>query len=153
MNAKTRVAILAGICAALAAVPAAAEAQAAKPQAVKAGDAARYKVVLQVSDGDPKKWHLALNNARNIQAELGKDNVDIEIVAYGPGIGMLKFDSEVANRLSDAVSGGMKVVACENTVTSLKLTKADMNSAVGYVRAGVVEIMQRQREGWAYIRP
>src|SRR5439155_26532529 len=48
------------------------------------------KVVIQVSDGDQAKWNLALNNARNIQADLGAANVDIEIVAYGPGIGMLK---------------------------------------------------------------
>jgi len=46
--------------------------------------------VIQVSDGDQSKWNLALNNARNIQTDLGVANVDIEIVAYGPGIGMLK---------------------------------------------------------------
>ena len=41
--------------------------------------------VIQVSDNDPAKWNLALNNAKNVQAELGKDNADVEIVAYGPG--------------------------------------------------------------------
>ena len=50
---------------------------------------------MQVSDGDAAKWNLALNNANNLQADLGAANVDIEIVAYGPGIGMLKSDSAV----------------------------------------------------------
>ncbi len=61
--------------------------------------AARSKVVLQMSDGEPAKWNLALNNAKNLQSDLGAANVDIEIVAFGPGIGMLKADSVVSNRV------------------------------------------------------
>jgi len=99
------------------------------------------------------KWNLALNNARNIQADLGAANVDIEIVAYGPGIGMLKLDSPVANRVDEANAAGVKVMACENTMKGQKLARSDMLGSVGYVNAGVVEIMQRQQQGWAYIRP
>jgi len=115
--------------------------------------AQRSKVVIQVSDGDQAKWNLALNNARNIQADLGATNVDIEIVAYGPGIGMLKLDSPVANRVDEANAAGVKVMACENTMKGQKLARSDMLGSVGYVSAGVVEIMQRQQQGWAYIRP
>ncbi|MDO9166273.1 MAG: DsrE family protein [Rhodoferax sp.] len=115
--------------------------------------APRAKVVFQVSDGDTAKWNLALNNAKNVQQELGADKVDIEIVAYGPGINMLKADAPVSNRVTEATQSGMKIVACENTMKGQKLMKADMNTAIGYVPAGVVEIMKRQGEGWAYIRP
>ncbi len=111
------------------------------------------KVVFQVSDGDAAKWNLALNNAKNVQQELGAEKVQIEIVAYGPGIGMLKDDATTNTRVSEAVKSGIQVVACENTMKGLKLTKAEMNPAVGYVPAGVVELMKRQGEGWAYIRP
>ncbi len=113
----------------------------------------RAKVVLQMSDADPGKWNLALNNAKNIQADLGAANVDVEIVAYGPGIGMLKADSVVGSRIDEALGAGVKVVACENTMRGQKLTKADMLPKVEYVPAGVTEIMQRQQQGWAYIRP
>ena len=54
----------------------------------------KQRVVFQVSDNDPAKWNLALNNARNVQQDLGKDNVQIEIVAYGPGLNMLKAESK-----------------------------------------------------------
>ena len=121
--------------------------------AAKAKKALRHRVVIQVSDGDPKKWHLALNNAKNVQTELGQDKVDIEIVAYGPGIGMLKADSEVAARVEEAVGSGMRIVACENTMTNQKLSRSDMNPFIEYVRAGVVEIMEKQRQGYAYVRP
>ena len=115
--------------------------------------AARAKVVLQMSDGDAAKWNLALNNAKNLQTDLGAANVDIEVVAYGPGIGMLKADSVVGNRVDEALSAGVKVLACENTMRGQKLGKPDMLKGIDYVPAGVVEIMQRQQQGWAYIRP
>ncbi len=113
----------------------------------------RNRVVIQVSDGDAAKWNLALNNARNLQTDLGARNVDIEIVAYGPGIGMLKLDSPVANRIGEAKDAGVKIMACENTMNGQKLVRADMLNGIGYVGAGVVEIMQRQQDGWAYLRP
>lgn len=111
------------------------------------------RVVIQVSDADPGKWNLALNNAKNLQTDLGAKNVDIEIVAYGPGIGMLKADSVVGNRIGEALGAGVKVVACENTMRGQKLEKPDMLNGIGYVAAGVVEIMRRQQEHWSYLRP
>ena len=115
--------------------------------------AQRAKVVLQMSEADPAKWNLALNNARNIQTDLGAANVDIELVAYGPGIGMLKADSVVGNRIDEALAAGVKVLACENTMRNQKLAKDDMLPKVGYVASGVVELMQKQQQGWAYMRP
>jgi intracellular sulfur oxidation DsrE/DsrF family protein len=113
----------------------------------------KQKVVFQVSDNDPAKWNLALNNARNVQADLGKDKVEIEIVAYGPGLNMLKAESKVAARLAEALDNDVALLACENTMTNTKVTKADMYGGIGYVHAGVTHIMKREREGWAYIRP
>ena len=113
----------------------------------------KNRIVMQVSDNDPAKWNLALNNARNLQADLGAGNVEIEIVAYGPGINMLKAESVVGNRIDEALSTGVKVIACENTMRGAKLARDDMLPHVGYVGAGVVEIMQRQQQGWAYLRP
>jgi intracellular sulfur oxidation DsrE/DsrF family protein len=126
---------------------------AAAPAFAQSANATRNRVVMQVSDSDPGKWNLALNNARNLQADLGAGNVEIEIVAYGPGIGMLKSDSVVGNRIGEALGSGVKVAACENTMRGTKLTKSDMLDGIGYVGAGVVEIMQRQQQGWAYLRP
>ncbi len=113
----------------------------------------RHRIVIQVSDNDPAKWNLALNNAKNLQDDVGAANVDIEIVAYGPGIGMLKLESPTGARIAEAIKGHVKVLACENTMRGQKLTKDDMLSGISYVPAGVTEIMKRQGEGWAYLRP
>ena len=111
------------------------------------------KVVFQMSDADPGKWGLALNNMRNVQVELGEEDVDVELVAFGPGIAMLKAESVVGNRIAEALKNGVKVVACENTMKAQKLVYADMLPNIGYVPAGVVELMHKQQQGWAYIRP
>lgn len=114
----------------------------------------REKVVIQVSDKDPSKWNLSLNNARNVQAGLGgADKVDVEIVVYGPAIGMLTMDSEVGGRVQNALEAGVKIVACQNTMRGAGLTEADMLPNIGYVPAGVIEIMQKQKQGYSYIRP
>jgi len=119
----------------------------------KAVSAKGNKVVFQVSDGDPQKWYLTLGNAHNVQRALGRDKVQIEIVAYGPGIGMLRMESEAGNRVEEAIASGVKIVACENTMDGMKLHKGDMLDGIGYIRAGVVELMKREHEGYAYIRP
>ena len=114
--------------------------------------ASKDQVVFQVSSNDAKTWNLALNNAKNVQSAKGTA-AEVEIVVYGPGIGMLKADAVVANRVSEAVKNGVKVVACQNTMRGQKLTPADMNADIGYVPAGVIELMAKQQAGWSYIRP
>ena len=121
------------------------------PTVTQAAD--KSKVVLQVSENDPAKWNLVLNNAANLQKDVGKANIEVEIVAFGPGINMLKAESEVGNRIQEATEAGVAVMACQNTMNKQKLKKEDMLGVVGYVPSGVVEIMKKQQQGYAYLRP
>ncbi len=115
--------------------------------------AGKQGVVIQVSDDSTKTWNQALNVIRNIQAAYGKDKVDIELVAFGNGIGILKADSTLANRIDDTVASGTHVYACENTMRGRKLQKDDMNPKISYVPAGVIEIIEKQKAGWSVVRP
>ena len=74
-------------------------------------------------------------------------------MVFGNGAGLLKFDSPLANRIDETLADGVRVLMCENTMRGRKLTPADMHSKISYVKAGVVEIIDRQRQGWAVIRP
>lgn len=150
MRTKAHICVLLGLVCGLTMSPVA---SAASDKSDHAAATAKQKVVIQISDNDPKKWTLALNNAENVQEDIGKGNVDIEIVAYGPGLPILKLDSPVAARVADAIADGVKIVACENTMRKTNLTKDDMLPNLGYVKSGVPEIMHRQQEGYAYIRP
>ena len=119
-----------------------------------AGKDGREHVVIQVTDNDPGKWNLALNVAQNLQEAYGKDKVDIEIVAYGPGLNMLKGDSKVAARLNAAQDASVALYACENTMKKMKVTEKDLHpGSLVAPGGGVVHIFKRQSEGWDTIRP
>ena len=114
---------------------------------------AKPNILIQVSDGDTKTWNQALNVIRNLQAEYGKDKVNIELVVFGHGSGLLKFDSPLANRIDETLASGASVAMCENTMKGQKLTKDDMHPKIGYVKAGIIEIVEKSRQGWIVIRP
>jgi hypothetical protein len=113
--------------------------------------AAKQRIVIQVSTPETRIWSQALNYVENLQSLYGKDNVEIEIVALGWGIGLLKFDSPLATRVADATKRGAKLTACEVTMGRQKLTKQDMLPDIGYIPAGLGQIIKRQKEGWSYI--
>ena len=123
------------------ALPAAAQAQPAKNRAL-----------FQVTDNDPARWNLILNNMANLRDGVGSEGAEIELVAYGPGLLMLKADSPVKERLAEALKSGVKINACQQTMRGMKFVPGDMVPDIGYVPSGVVEVMRKQQQGWAYIR-
>ncbi|NWG31853.1 MAG: DsrE family protein [Rhodocyclaceae bacterium] len=110
-------------------------------------------VAVQVSDDNLATWNQALNVVKNVQAEYGKDKVEVELVVFGNGVGLLKFDSQLANRIDETLASGAKVLMCQNTMKARKLSEDDMHAGIGYVKAGVVELIEKQRQGWAVIKP
>ncbi len=112
----------------------------------------RNRALFQVTENDPARWNLILNNMNALREDVGAEGVEIELVAYGPGLLMLTADSSVKQRLADAIRKGVQVNACQNTMKGMKFTPADMAPDIGYVSSGVVEVMRKQQQGWAYIR-
>jgi len=111
----------------------------------------RNRIVFQVNEDGSRNWNAVLANVNNVREELGQ--VDIAVVAIGSGLGMLKADSLSANGVLDAMAAGVRFVACGNTMKAQHLTRDDMIDGIDYARAGYVEVMRLQQQGWAYIRP
>lgn len=119
-------------------------------------DGAKHKLVIQVSTDDPRTQTIAMNNAVNLQKLYGVDNVDIEIVGYGPGLSMLTAKSDNAGRVKSLAVQDIKFSACMNTMNKVKKKKGKMPKlaeGVGTVQAGVARIMELQEKGYSYIRP
>ena len=106
-----------------------------------------------MSDDSPKTWNQVFNVIENLQQAFGKENVDVKLVALGYGIGILTLDSTNGGRVQDALKNGAQIAACEVTMRRRKLTRDDMLPNIAYVPAGVVEIVQLQKQGWTVIRP
>jgi intracellular sulfur oxidation DsrE/DsrF family protein len=121
------------------------------PRAQAAARAQR--LLIQISDYDPRVWGLAIANARNVRHDLGADNVQIELVVYGPAIHMLEAESDWRDRVTEVLDESIRVIACENTMATVGLKRDDMLGGVDFVKTGLAHIMQRELEGWAYARP
>ncbi len=111
-----------------------------------------YRVIFQVSDPDPKTHETALRNIRNTAADLG-DDASVAVVAHGPGIGLLTGATGFDDQVGEIVKSGVEVLACRNTLNRLSISVEELLPGVEVVSAGIGEIVRRQHEGWAYVRP
>jgi len=117
---------------------------------------AEEKIVLQISDPDPFKQTLVLNVASNIISHYGQDKVDVEIVAFGPGLRLLFKDNVNTDRISGLTSSGVKFAACQNTITAMTKVLGhapELNSNAVLVSAGVVRIIDLENQGFKLIKP
>jgi len=121
-----------------------------------AAEGAKHKLVIQVSTDDPRTQKIALNNAVNLQKIYGLDDVDIEIVAYGPGLGLLTTKNKQAKRVKSLALQNITFSACGNTMKKMKKKSGktpQLTEGVQVVNAGVARIMELQEKGYSYIRP
>jgi intracellular sulfur oxidation DsrE/DsrF family protein len=128
-----------------------------------AADAKSHRVSIQVDQNDPQVMNLALNNATNIiEYYRGKnEDVDVDIVTYGPGLHMLRDDtSPVKDRIKRlkelAFPGKIQFSACNNTKQNMEKAEGKavpIISDATLVPSGVVRLMELQEQGWSYVRP
>ncbi len=118
--------------------------------------AANPKYVIQISTDDARTQKIVLNNAANLQKYYGVDKVDIEIVAYGPGLGILTTKSKNSARVEKMAMNNVAFSACQNTMNGIKKKKGafpKLTDGVGIIPSGVVRIGELQQQGYSYIRP
>lgn len=126
-----------------------------------APEAPVHRLVVHVDDNDPARMNLALNNIANVYGVYQKkgEEIQVELVAYGPGLHMLRADtSPVKERVTSLKQNfeNVSVVACGNTKTGMEKAEGKavtLLPGVSVVPAGVPRIMERQEQGWAYLRP
>lgn len=128
-----------------------------------AADTKPHRVAIQVDQNDPAVMNLALNNVMNIMdmyKAKGQD-VQIELVAYGPGLNMLRDDtSPVKDRLKQIVAlsfpSQVKFSACNNTKEAMEKKEGHaiaIVSQASMVPSGAVRLMELQEDGWSYLKP
>jgi uncharacterized protein len=125
--------------------------------------AASHRIVIQISQNDPERMNLALTNTENaIKYYSGKgESIEVEIVAYGPGLNMLREDtSPVKDRIkalkASNVGGDIRFSACHNTQMAMEKREGhpiEIIPEATVVPAGIVRLSQLEEQGWSYIRP
>jgi intracellular sulfur oxidation DsrE/DsrF family protein len=128
-----------------------------------AADAKPHRVAIQVDQNDPQVMNLALNNATNVieYYRARNEDVEVDIVTYGPGLHMLRADTSPVQdrikRLKDlAFPGKIQFSACNNTKQGMEKAEGHAISVLPdatIVPSGVVRLMELQEQGWSYVRP
>jgi uncharacterized protein len=128
-----------------------------------AGDGKPHRIAIQVDQNDPQVMNLALNNATNVieYYRAKNEDVDVDIVTYGPGLHMLRADtSPVQDRIKRlkemAFPGKIQFSACNNTRQGMEKAEGHAIAILPdatVVPSGVVRLMELQEQGWSYIRP
>jgi intracellular sulfur oxidation DsrE/DsrF family protein len=117
---------------------------------------AEHKVVLQLSESDPKKQGLVISVANNLMKHYDPDKVAIEIVAFGPGIELLKPDNPARKAVESLVAQGVRVDICLNTVDTLERDsgkRPEFISAATPVQVGVAQILHLTENGYTLVKP
>lgn len=108
---------------------------------------------------DPERWSLCIANAKNMAAFYHTDQTlyQIEIVANGPAVQQLVAAYSRAigleEQFNDLARVGVSFAACNNALNNLKISAEALFPFVTVVPAGVVELAQKQTDGYAYIKP
>jgi uncharacterized protein len=130
---------------------------------VAAENPKQHRVSIQVDQNDPDVMNMVLNNAKNVleHYRAKHEDADVEIVAYGPGLHMLRDDtSPVKDRIQQMsqLSFPSKIAfsACNNTKQGMEKREGHAIPIIAQatiVPAGVVRLMELQEQGWSYVRP
>ncbi len=134
---------------------------AAGRQTAGAAESGGHRLVLQVDTNDPLAMNLALNNASAAQEYYAArhESLAIEIVAYGPGLHMLRADTSPIKARLQAFHHSLPEVrfsACNNTLQGMEAAerkKIELLPEATVVPSGVVRLIELQEQGWSYVRP
>ena len=117
---------------------------------------AEHRIVLQLSDNDPKKQGLVISVANNLLKLYDPDKVAIEVVAFGPGIDLLRPDSASRKQVESLVAQGVRFDVCLNTVDTIEREsgkRPEIIPAAIPVQVGVGQILSLTENGYTLVRP
>ena len=131
------------------------------PAATQAPEDGFHQLVLYISEADRAKMNGVLDVAANVSRHYSGigEEVEIEVVAFGDGLHMLRADtSPVKQRLANFMQSMINVTfnACGNTLDTMTRNEGArpaLIEGVEMVQTGVAHLLQRSEEGWTLVRP
>lgn len=112
----------------------------------------QHHVVIQLTSSDSLVWKGLMNNVKHLQDEW-PGNVQVEVVAHGPGIEMMMLNKTTQqNRIAELKKAGAVFAVCENTLKARELKKDAIIPEAVFVHSGVVEVVTKQEDGWSYLK-
>jgi hypothetical protein len=113
------------------------------------------QLVFGIPSGDTKEINRILSTVNNVMKFYRPENTEVVIVAYGQGLKSLlkNGDTNIRKRIEALMTYDVEFIACGNTMRTLHIEKKDLLDDIGFATAGVVEIIERQLQGYIYAQP
>lgn len=111
------------------------------------------KVAIQLYDSGLKKVNHNLSTIYNILKEYPSESLKVVVIAYGNGVRALKkdYDKKTLTRINSLMEYDVEFIVCKNTMDTMKWSEDDFIEDVEYVQAGIVELIERQVDGYVGI--
>lgn len=116
------------------------------------GQTRSHRVVFALTSGEEADWKFTLGNIQNLFASIAPESSEVELVAYGPGLGFVRKGSSAESGIVALQAKHVRFVACENSMRMQHVSAADLIPGVTVVPSGVAEVVARQEQGWSYIK-
>ena len=129
---------------------------AAEPAPLPDKPFAEHRIVLQLSDNDAAKQGLVISVANNLLKHYDPDKVAIEVVAFGPGIDLLRPGNVNRSRVESLVAQGVRFDICLNTIDTIEREsgkRPEFISVATPVQVGVGHILSLTENGFTLVRP
>jgi hypothetical protein len=117
---------------------------------------ADHRIVLQLSDSDAKKEALVISVAYNLIKAYDPDKIAVEVVAFGPGIDLLRAENANRQRVESLIAQGVKFDVCLNTLDTIERETAKRPAIIPDaipVQVGVGQILSLTENGFTLVRP
>jgi len=113
------------------------------------------KVVVQLYYSDKKRVNQTLGMIYNILKEYPSETLNVVVVTYGPGMRAIKkdYDKQTLSRIQSLMEYDVEFIGCRNTMESMHWTDSDFIEDVTFVQAGIVELIERQVDGYISVNP
>lgn len=125
------------------------------------GSQKQHKIIFQMTQNEPERMELLLNNVAALEEVYHQkgDDLVIEVIAYGPGLLMMMENSPVKDRIKSIAENfdnvtflsGQRTIAAMEKKLNKKIKMLPQVKTISLPCA--VHVIQRQEEGWIYIRP
>lgn len=114
------------------------------------------KILLHIDQ--PERWNAVESNLKNLTRakETARPDLEIEVVVTGEAIQQLIDNSENKSlkcSLQNAASSGFTIAGCHNSLNRFKIREEEIFSFIKVVPAGLIEVAEKESEGFAYVKP
>ncbi|MGI9191046.1 MAG: DsrE family protein [Chitinophagaceae bacterium] len=116
------------------------------------GQGQRHRIVFQFTNAqDTLQQKAFIKQLQNLKAHW--PDATFEVVLYNQGLELLLPNKGIQISAVKALHDeGIDFLICENTLKNRQMSKEQFPAWVNYIPAGIAHMVERQEEGWSYIK-